>query len=1027
MSRLDEQLSEQFREWERRGRGWQVFDEPVRPEPPFRPFRGHYLPPASVVDDGRRPSAASSFVQRLSRRLSTQPTPSPIVPILRSEEEPEPQLLIRDSLVELQTSLPANLDISKEAWGQLLLNLSLCREPIAFELVGSSRKIRTQFVAHRGDAPQVRRQLQAHFPEAVFQTVEGTLEQTWEECEGEDVLVVEFGLEREFMFPLASGRLDPFIGIVGALAELQSNELALFQVLLQSARHPWSESIVRSVMRTDGEPFFVNEPELLDAAKNKVARPLYAAVVRIMVRTERHERTVELARDLAASLRVFSHPHGNALIPLTNEEYPFEEHIEDALRRQSRRSGMLLNSDELIGFVHLPSSAVRSRALERETKKTKSAPVIVQQMEGVLLGNNVCAGRSTAVRLTPDQRVRHLHVIGASGTGKSTLLFNLIREDIENNQGVGVLDPHGDLVERILGVIPAHRIDDVVLVDPSDEEFSVGFNILSAHSDLEKNLLASDLVSVFARLSTSWGDQMGSVLQNAILAFLESERGGTLADMRRFILDVSYRRDFLKTVRDPNVVFYWERAFPQLTGNRSLGPVLTRLETFLAPKPIRYMVSQQVNRLDFASILDRGKIFLAKLPQGQMGKENAFLLGSLLVAKFQQLAMSRQRMSEAHRKNFWLYIDEFQNFITPSMAEILTGARKYRLGLVLAHQELRQLQRDSEAASAVMSNPYTRVVFRVGDEDARKLAEGFGSFEARDLQNLGTGEAICRVERSDFDFNLSVPLPKEPDPSLASEIRKRVVTASREKFALPRAEVEAALLRAAEVESLPRVPRPTPAESSKPVESKVESVPPSRIETPRVDTPTAGPVEKVPRPVLRPSDEGIGGAQHQATQKRIKEAAEKLGFLAVIEKAIPNGSVDLWLQRNGFAIACEISVTTTIDHEFRNVRKCLELDCAHVAVISSKPQRLEQIRDAVAGGLGSDAAAKAGFYMPDDFIAWLNTLAPVAPVPVSTEPTVTTRRGRKVTRKVQNLTPVELKEKEAARIALIAEVMRRRD
>src|SRR5262249_52548943 len=158
-----------------------------------------------------------------------------------------------------------------------------------------------------------------------------------------------------------------------------------------------------------------------------------------------------------------------------------------------------------------------------------------------------------------------------------------------------------------------------------------------------------DLVSVFQRLSSSWGDQMGSVLQNAILAFLESERGGTLSDLRRFLIDLPYRHEFLKTVRDPEVVFYWQKAFPQLTGNQSIGPVVTRLENFLTPKSIRHMVSQPTNRLDFANILDNRKIFLAKLPQGQMGRANSFLLGSLLVAKFQQLAMSRQRINEADR------------------------------------------------------------------------------------------------------------------------------------------------------------------------------------------------------------------------------------------------------------------------------------------------------------------------------------------------------------------------------------------
>ena len=439
---------------------------------------------------------------------------------------------------------------------------------------------------------------------------------------------------------------------------------------------------------------------------------------------------MQLARDLAGSLRVFAHPNGNELIPLRNDDYRFEEHIEDVLRRQTRRTGMLLNSDELTGFVHLPSTAVRSPVFQRQTTKTKAAPAIVRQ-QGLLFGHNDHAGETVEVRLSAEHRTRHMHIIGASGTGKSTLLFNLIRQDIENGEGVAVLDPHGDLIDRICGIIPTERIDDVVLVDPSDVDYSVGFNILSAHSELEKNLLASDLVAVFQRLSTSWGDQMNSVLQNAILAFLENDRRGTIADLRRFLIEPAFRNEFLKSVKDSEVVYYWQKSFPHLSGNKSIGSILTRLDTFLAQKPIRHMVSQPENRLDFAHIMDSGKIFLAKLPEGLLGRENSYLLGTLMVSKFQQIAMSRQAQQIAARRDYWIYADEFANFITPSMAEILSGARKYRIGLTLAHHELHQLQRNPEVASAVMSHPFTRIVFRVGDDDAKKLAEGFSYFEAR--------------------------------------------------------------------------------------------------------------------------------------------------------------------------------------------------------------------------------------------------------------------------------------------------------
>src|ERR1017187_9526595 len=273
MPTVHEQFSEQFRRWESRGRGWQVFDEPVHPEPPFVPFHGHHLPETPVVDDGRRPTVLSSLFRKL-----TSPRPEAPPVISEPEEEPEPQSLVREKLIEFQASLPDKLDISKEAFEQFLLNLSLCREPIAFELVGTHKKVAAQFVAGESDSPLLRRQLQAYFPEAVFVPREGGLDQAWETSAGDEVLAVEFGLKNEFMLPLASGRLDPFIGIVGALAELQPGELGLFQVLFQPVQHPWAEAIVNSVTHSDGKPYFVNSPELAGAAEKKVARISYAVV-----------------------------------------------------------------------------------------------------------------------------------------------------------------------------------------------------------------------------------------------------------------------------------------------------------------------------------------------------------------------------------------------------------------------------------------------------------------------------------------------------------------------------------------------------------------------------------------------------------------------------------------------------------------------------------------------------------------------------------------------------------------------------
>jgi hypothetical protein len=411
------------------------------------------------------------------------------------------------------------------------------------------------------------------------------------------------------------------------------------------------------------------------------------------------------------------------------------------------------------------------------------------------------------------------------------------------------------------------------------------------------------------------------------------------------------------------------------------------------------------------------------------------------VSKFQQIAMSRQAQQIAARRDYWLYIDEFANFITPSMAEILSGARKYRIGLTLAHHELHQLQRNPEVASAVMSHPYTRIVFRVGDDDAKKLAEGFSYFEARDLRNLEAGQAIVRVERSDFDFNLSVPLPMEPDRDTAILRRQEIITVSRKTYGTPRADVEAMLAKSHEI--VPTVEPSTESHApapTKPVAKPLKATiipeaaappPPVVIQPPPVtEKPKAmaSPVkvETQPPVVNRPQetrDLGRGGAQHQAIQKRIKEAAETLGFRSVIEKSILDGqsSVDLWLERPGQIIACEVSISTTIDHEVGNVAKCLKAGVPNVAVICLDEERLRKIAAAVSGSLGPELAAQVAYFQPDPFIAHLKSL----PLPVPKDST-TIRRGYKIKRSAPALTAEEQKQREDLANQMMAEAMQQK-
>jgi len=388
--------------------------------------------------------------------------------------------------------------------------------------------------------------------------------------------------------------------------------------------------------------------------------------------------------------------------------------------------------------------------------------------------------------------------------------------------------------------------------------------------------------------------------------------------------------------------------------------------------------------------------------------------------------MSRQAQQVAARRDFWVYIDEFANFIAPSMAEILSGARKYRIGLTLAHHELHQLQRIPEVASAVMSHPFTRIVFRVGDDDAKKLAEGFSFFEAKDLRNLETGQAICRVERSDYDFNLTVPLPAEPDKDAAVLRRQEVVTCSGNKYGMACAEVEAMLAKS-------RTPPEEPPPSPPPELIKPKPPAPAPINVPAVPEPPtvinqpANEVVSNSQERREPRDLGRGGAPHQAIQERLQAEAQKLGFLAEVEKQLTKGSnqaADLVLRRGDVAIAVEITVTTTTSHEFENIQKCLDAGFKRVAVIAISPKRLEDIADAVRGGLGTEAAAEVGYYSPDAFIAELQKLAKVQKPEAVLPPGERKSHGRTVRRHLPKLSPEELKQREDVVNKMLVDTLR---
>jgi hypothetical protein len=938
-----EQLAAQFHVWEKRGRGWDIYPFPVELEPPFRPFERFVRVPVAV-DDGRRPGALRSLLTLglAGRRQPQAEEGSP-------EPEPSPRPAATGPVTELHLLLPEGFEPRKEMAEALVQVCHSCTAPLGFELISRSGEIQLQLVCSPPDAPACTRQLASLAPEVAILEREEYLAVMWEAVAGVP-LVADLGLAEEFMRSLREPHnfaVDPLVEVLNTLAGTERGEIAVIQALITPARRPWSTYIMAAVTDADGRPFFAHGAELVAEAKKKISGRLYACRLRIAAKGRDHRRVRQLVRGLAAAFAQFGNPPaGNALIPLDHGGLSADDQQANLIGRTAHRCGMLLNAAELSALIHLPRRETAHTGLERLRQRTKAAPQVPREPGGLLLGENAHRGRVQPVYLDHEQRSRHVYIIGGSGTGKSSLLLNLIQQDIEAGHGVAVLDPHGDLADAILGRVPANRIDDVVAIDPSDAEYPVGINVLAAHSETERTLLAADLVALFRRQSTSWGDQMNAVFANAILAFVESDEGGTLLELRRFLVEKEYRQAFLRTVTDPEIVYYWQHEFPLLRGNPQ-APILTRLDAFLRPKLIRHMVGSREPSLDFRRLMDEQKILVVKLPQGALGEDNAYLLGSLIIAKLQQLALSRQDVAAADRPPFYLYLDEFQHVATPSMSTLLSGVRKYGLALTLAHQNLSQLP--PELVDSVFANAGTRVCFRVGEQDARKLADGFTFFEARDLHNLDTGQAICRIGRAEADFNLSTyPVP-EIDTAAAQERTRAVLAASHRQYA-------------GVLEAVPAVPvLPPPALETIPVAAEPvqpASLPPAAV-TPMPRAPA--------RPRAAPVTAGRGGKQHQYLQALVRRLGQDRGFRATMEQSVLDGigSVDVALERDGLKVACEIWVTTPLDNEIKNVQKCLAAGFHHVVAISSNEKSLTRLTAALTASVGEDDRARVHLVSPE--------------------------------------------------------------
>lgn len=414
----------------------------------------------------------------------------------------------------------------------------------------------------------------------------------------------------------------------------------------------------------------------------------------------------------------------------------------------------------------------------------------------VIIGTRDGWGQEEPFALFQRDRRQHLHVVGKSGTGKTTMLRNMIIQDIEAGRGVGVIDPHGDLALDLLDHIPSHRIEDVAYFDPSDAEYPIGFNLLGAVPAGRRHLVASGVVSVFRGIwADSWGPRLEYILYATVAALLECENVSLLG-VTRMLSDEAYRDWVVRQVKDPMVRSFWVSEFGRYDKRflqEAVAPIQNKVGQLLMAPELRNILGQVKTRIDARFMMDNRRIFIANLSKGKIGADKANLLGALWVTQFQLAAMSRADVPEAERVDFNLYVDEFQSFVSDSFTSLLSESRKYALSLSLSHQYFDQLK--PSILDAVMGNVGSLVAFRVGFEDAERLERAFGrAYVAAHFTGLSNGEVCVKLLNQGQEEQPFIGKTLPPIGTRHGHAQK-IMRRSREKYARVRATVESKIER----------------------------------------------------------------------------------------------------------------------------------------------------------------------------------------------------------------------------------------
>lgn len=590
---------------------------------------------------------------------------------------------------------------------------------------------------------------------------------------------------------------NPVEEVIKRLRQGVSMKEAMGKTTWKSLGKSFYDALVPKAEKPEDKPKPMVDENLVKSLEGKINKHLFFTNLRLVASAATQARAEEILGSVMGAFHQFSSPTRNgftAVKPINRQKLIFNY----SFRSFNSSENIILNAEEIASFWHFPVT-VEAAPYAKWVRSKEAPPPLELPNEGIVLGKSVFRGEEKMVRILPSDRRRHVYMVGQTGTGKSYGMINMVIQDIQNGAGVGVIDPHGDLIEQILSYIPKERADDVVLFNPGDLERPMGINMLEydfSHPE-QKSFIINEFISIFDKLydlKQTGGPMFEYYLRNAMgLLMSDTSEVATLLDIPRIFTNEDFRAEKLAKCSDPTTVEFWEKEAVRVTsGDISLSnitPYITsKFGTFISNDYMRPIISQQKSAFNFRDVMDNKKILLINLSKGRIGDLNASLLGLILVGRLLMAALSRVDTPEENRRDFYLYIDEFQNFATPSIATILAEARKYKLNLIVAHQFIAQL--DDKIRDAVFGNVGTMVCFRVGAKDAEFLVKYFEPvFDQNDLINIDNFNAFVKLlikEYTSRPFNMKTISRENGDVELANFVRDL----SRLKYGRQREEVE---------------------------------------------------------------------------------------------------------------------------------------------------------------------------------------------------------------------------------------------